>query len=75
MTTVQKERLPYVGCYADAGKRDLPKIVNIGHGNNVKFCMNRCKDMGYAYAGLQASTWCACGNQYGGTVLLVISVI
>ena len=55
----------YMGCYKDeATPRDLDTIHHI-EDLVPEFCMNRCRDQGYAYAGTQYSSSCLCGNNPG----------
>ncbi|CAH1776614.1 unnamed protein product [Owenia fusiformis] len=62
----------YIGCYKDgmhSDPRDLMRPVN---GVNARInditpdiCNNRCRDLGYKYAGSQFGTQCFCGNKFG----------
>lgn len=54
-----------VGCYADTAARDLDgHIEQVSNLTPVK-CKDICGRKGFKYAGLQAATWCACGNSFG----------
>ncbi len=53
----------YVGCFIDNESRDLDDSYS-NPSMTIPMCINRCRDRGYVYAGLQYSTECFCGNQY-----------
>ena len=54
-----------LGCFVDKGDaRDLP-VMSKSDRTTQKYCIIRCRSMGYKYASLQASDWCHCGNTYG----------
>jgi hypothetical protein len=55
----------YIGCYKDTSDRDL-KGFNFNSPNTTpKICSDICKLEGYKFAGLQYSSYCFCGNNYG----------
>merc|ERR1712048_1216479 len=33
--------------------------------NFINYCLDQCGQKGFQYAGLQAGTWCLCGNKFG----------
>jgi hypothetical protein len=53
----------YLGCYRDAGERDLPLFIG-AHMTDSQ-CHAGCHFRGYRYAGLQSSRECWCGHSYG----------
>ncbi|TNE50022.1 MAG: hypothetical protein EP343_09895 [Deltaproteobacteria bacterium] len=55
---------PVLGCYADKANRDLGRQV-LSRGALPNTCVQRCRSMGYRYAGLQHTGKCFCGNSYG----------
>ncbi|XP_069125008.1 xylosyltransferase 1-like [Argopecten irradians] len=56
----------YLGCYSDnMQNRDLRFIKEFPEDNSPTKCTNFCLLLGYAYAGLQYSKECWCGNHYG----------
>jgi hypothetical protein len=55
----------YVGCFADAEARDLTGYGAPSDTNSPEECMETCYDLGFAYAGVQYSSWCFCGDSYG----------
>lgn len=56
----------YVGCFKDAPERDLVReTYTITNEMTVDMCAARCRQSGFAYAGLQAGNQCFCGNSYG----------
>ena len=61
---VKSQNYTYLGCFLDANDRDLPSASEDPR-NSVSFCYALCKGKGFKYFGLQASTWCNCGNDYG----------
>ena len=51
----------YVGCYVDSADRILKgPMVSISI-QQPSVCATMCKD--YKYMGVQAGTWCLCGNE------------
>ena len=46
----------------DSDDRLLPDLTNIGNTNSVTKCRELCSSKGFAYMGVQATTWCACGH-------------
>lgn len=55
-----------VGCWRDAGARDLNGVAKTGWNQNTpQNCANFCKGRGFRYAGVQYSNQCFCGNRYG----------
>jgi hypothetical protein len=55
----------YVGCFADTASRDLAGHTFRSDQMTIEACTRQCREEGYAYAGLQFSSHCFCGNQYG----------
>ncbi len=61
----------YIGCYKDSGNpsglegRDLNGFMYSDPNMTVEKCINLCRQKGFAYAGVQYSTQCFCGNSYG----------
>ncbi|CAH1776960.1 unnamed protein product, partial [Owenia fusiformis] len=53
----------YVGCYVDSPVRDL--TVHIGYTPSKSACIETCRNLKYAYAGLQYSRHCFCGTMFG----------
>ncbi|XP_063406227.1 sialate:O-sulfotransferase 2-like [Mytilus trossulus] len=52
----------YIGCYMDDGNRHLKyKISDLGNSITLSKCREHCK--GYKYTGLQARSYCLCGNK------------
>jgi len=58
----------YLGCYADINcpycARDLPYQISNSN-TDVDSCRALCANAGYAYAAVQYSYQCFCGNSYG----------
>ena len=56
----------YDGCWRDDGTRDLtgPYLYD-GSGMTVMVCVAWCAEQGYTFAGLQAASYCFCGNDRG----------
>jgi hypothetical protein len=54
----------YEGCFTDTSTRDLPYMAASGQ-VSIESCKADCAKAGYAYAGLQYSAQCFCGNTYG----------
>jgi len=63
----------YLGCYKDQGDpggttgRDMPGAIYSDPGMTTSMCVERCRSGGFAYAGTQYSSYCFCGNSYGGS--------
>lgn len=55
----------YVGCYKDAGDRDINGFTTSNPGMTTQMCINLCREKGFSYASTQFSTHCFCGNTYG----------
>jgi hypothetical protein len=61
----------YVGCFRDQGAptstsgRDLSGYGFQSGSMTIGACISECQSRGFAYAGVQCSTWCFCGNSYG----------
>jgi hypothetical protein len=53
-----------LGCYKDAGQRDLPNLIRAGYGNPAK-CFKMAMDAGYQYVGMQYRGECWGGNSMG----------
>jgi len=55
-----------IGCYKDnKSSRDLNLAHRRSTHNTIRSCAQWCKTQGAAYAGLQDSYFCYCGNSYG----------
>ena len=61
---VKSQSYTYLGCFLDAKDRDLPSET-YSNSNTASTCHTLCKGKGFKYFGLQAGTWCYCGNNYG----------
>jgi len=61
--------LPEHGCYRDcASGRDLPHSFSIPANRpegSIQYCRELCGTNGFAYAGVQFTSHCFCGNSYG----------
>jgi len=61
----------YLGCFKDQGDpggtsgRDLSGAVWQDGKMTIESCQAYCGQRNFAYAGVQYSTWCFCGNSYG----------
>lgn len=64
----------YLGCFKDQGDwfggtvgRDIngSMVTDNGNGMTSGRCIVMCRSLGFAYAGVQASQQCFCGNHYG----------
>ncbi len=62
----------YLGCFRDRGNpagldgRDLNGYMfESKHGMTPALCISVCREKGFAYAGVQYSYQCFCGNSYG----------
>ena len=61
----------YLGCFKDQGDpsgtsgRDLSGAVWQDGKMTIESCNAYCGQRNFAYAGVQYSTWCFCGNSYG----------
>jgi len=56
----------YLGCWTDAGTRDLPILAYSGISDaTIELCVEYCKIYGYSFAGSQDGSQCFCGNGYG----------
>jgi glucan endo-1,3-alpha-glucosidase len=53
----------YLGCYKDAGRRDLPTML--GGQMHPRDCFNKAMERGFKYASLQYYGQCFAGNSYG----------
>lgn len=59
-------RATYMGCFKDDGDRDLVTNTYMSnHDMTVEMCVAYCRQKGYAYAGVQSTSQCFCGNSYG----------
>lgn len=63
----------YVGCYAEDRRAELRGLGNRVLGGamipdhpamTIDMCVGFCGSKGFAYAGVQYSKWCFCGNSY-----------
>lgn len=57
--------MAHIGCFRDAGSRDLPTRVAHGKGITVYRCFSLCKGRKFRFSGVQHGTECWCGNHYG----------
>jgi hypothetical protein len=55
--------LPYIGCFKDKGKRDLPTLLN-GKASPTE-CFRAAREKGFEFVGLQYSGECWAGNTVG----------
>ena len=55
----------YKGCYADRQQRDLNGYSFSSEAMELGDCATLCKKKGYRYMGLQYSSYCFCGNDFG----------
>merc|ERR1712012_352279 len=53
-------------CYVDRRDRLLKHYKILGSSNTPTSCKGYCKDNGFSYAGVQASSQCFCGNELPG---------
>eukprot|EP00026_Physarum_polycephalum_P021946 Phypoly_transcript_25602.p1 GENE.Phypoly_transcript_25602~~Phypoly_transcript_25602.p1 ORF type:complete len:124 (+),score=6.50 Phypoly_transcript_25602:43-372(+) len=53
----------YLGCFVDAGTRDLSLMIAQSDSLSVEGCIELCAE--FSYAGLQDANQCWCGNTYG----------
>src|SRR5262249_54038015 len=53
----------YVGCFTRGPTRGLP--ADQGTGYSLRACIDRCRNLGYAYSGSQWYDQCFCGNSVG----------
>ena len=58
------DSMVYLGCYHDKPVRALPNQLPTSSEMTVQMCVNSCADADYAFAGLQVSTECYCGDVY-----------
>src|SRR5262249_53265626 len=54
-----------IGCFADQSTRDLPTKLWSNSTNTPTACIAGCQKAGFAYAGVQYTSECWCGNSYG----------
>ena len=57
--------LQRVGCFKDAGDRDLSGYHEKRADMTPRRCVDICKSKGFSYAGVQYAEHCFCGNEYG----------
>eukprot|EP01060_Flectonema_neradi_P041556 TRINITY_DN98_c0_g1_i4.p1 TRINITY_DN98_c0_g1~~TRINITY_DN98_c0_g1_i4.p1 ORF type:complete len:469 (+),score=99.64 TRINITY_DN98_c0_g1_i4:261-1667(+) len=63
--SVYKPSYVLVGCYSDSLEEpDLP-VGNTSTSNSAASCHRYCSELGYTYFGLENSTQCNCGNEFG----------
>jgi hypothetical protein len=55
----------HLGCYQDAGDRDLDGFIDSTATNTPDSCIEKCAQKGFAYAGVQNAESCLCGDSYG----------
>lgn len=58
----------YVGCFVDTSSgqvRDLPDDLREDAQMSVELCVSHCRSGNRAYAGVQDSRHCVCGDSYG----------
>jgi hypothetical protein len=53
------------GCYKDSPQRDLADTLVSEPRMTVPRCIEICNQKGFAWAGVQFSLWCACGDSFG----------
>ena len=65
------EEPAYLGCYKDQGSpwsawgRDLDRQMFNSQTMTIATCVRDCAALGYRFAGLQSSSQCFCGDDYG----------
>ena len=59
------EAYTYIGCYRDSGNRDLKGYSFSSNAMQIDDCAFMCKRKGFKYMGLQYSSYCFCGNDFG----------
>ncbi|XP_060598946.1 uncharacterized protein LOC132752620 [Ruditapes philippinarum] len=56
----------YIGCFADKRDRLLPAgRQDSANNRTIQNCIQHCKNLKYAYAGVEYGVECHCGNDYG----------
>lgn len=55
----------FIGCFKDTADRDLAGAFVSSPTMTIQTCLARCRDGGFAFAGLQYGSQCFCGNRYG----------
>lgn len=55
----------YVGCFKDTSAFDLDGFIVRSQANTPETCVATCRAKGFAFAGVQYSESCLCGNSYG----------
>ncbi|AVP97584.1 hypothetical protein C7S18_10415 [Ahniella affigens] len=55
----------YVGCFNDTSALELNGFLERSATNTPQTCIQKCRELGYAFAGLQYGESCLCGNEYG----------
>ncbi len=61
----------FIGCFRDRGEpyglkgRDLDGFAFSSEKMTPQLCMRECARRGFSYAGVQANSYCFCGNSYG----------
>ena len=64
-TENQGPTLERIGCFKDAGDRDLGGHHETRADLTPRRCVEICKSKGFSYAGVQYGEHCFCGNAYG----------
>ena len=55
-----------LGCFKDSNKPfDLDGFLERSSSNTPESCVAKCRDKGFAFAGVQYGQSCLCGNSYG----------
>jgi len=55
----------YLGCFNDTSDLELDGHLERSQTNTPLKCITTCRELGYAFAGLQYGESCLCGNEYG----------
>ncbi len=55
----------YLGCFKDRKDRDISGFSFNAPNMTKDLCLEKCRQKGFSYAGLQYSRYCFCGNSYG----------
>lgn len=55
----------FVGCFNDTSALELNGFLERSATNTPQTCIQKCRKLGYAFAGVQYGESCLCGNEYG----------
>jgi glucan endo-1,3-alpha-glucosidase len=55
----------YVGCFIDAGDRDLREAEKGDNGMSLQVCAENCRSHNFSYYAVQGGRDCLCSNSYG----------